>query len=94
LKLAGRTNTDLIIELETAVATLKERANSIDLIVVDFKDQRDRLIRLEVKLEQLEKQRGEEHGKNWAVKLAILSALIGSGVTILTQIVSRYLVAK
>jgi hypothetical protein len=94
LKLAGRTNTDLIIELEKTVATLKERVNAIDSTLADFKDQRDRLIKLEVKLEQLEKQRSEEHGKSWAVKLAILSALIGSGVTLLTQLLSRYLVAK
>jgi hypothetical protein len=49
---------------------------------------------LEVKLEQLEKQRTDEHGRNWAIKLAILSALIGSAFTLLTQLLSKYLPVK
>jgi hypothetical protein len=94
LKVPGRTNSDIIIELEKAVAVVKERVNTIDSMLAEFKDQRDRLIKLEVKLEQLDKQRSEEHGKSWAIKLAIVSALIGSGVTILTQLLSRYLLVK
>jgi hypothetical protein len=99
--LPAKTNTDLIGELREAVAILSFRADTTDVklgqarrLLEDIKEQRDRLIKLEVKLEQMEKQRTEEHGKSWAIKLAIVSALIGSGVTILTQIVSRYLPIK
>jgi chromosome segregation ATPase len=52
---------------------------------------RDRLKELEVKLDHHGKQRTEEQSRNWAIKLAILSALIGSGFTILTPLLSRYL---
>lgn len=90
-----------IIELEKAVAILDVRADATDAALEDtkklrdeIKDQRDRLIKLEAKLEHLEKQRSEEHGRRWAIKLAILSALIGSGFTILTQFLSRDLPVK
>jgi hypothetical protein len=101
LKLPGKTNTEHIADLREAVAILGFRADTTDAELEDverfreeLKDQRDRLIKLEVKLDQLEKQRSEEHGKSWAIKLAIVSALIGSGVTILTQLLSRYLPVK
>jgi len=55
---------------------------------------RDRLKELEVKREHLEKQRSEEHGKTWAIKLAVVSALIGSVFTVLTQLLSKYLPIK
>ncbi len=97
----GKTNTEHIGELREAVAILGFRANTIDASLEDverfreeLKDQRDRIIKLEVKVDQLEKQRIEEHGKTWAIKLAIVSASIGSGVTILTQLLSRYLPVK
>lgn len=97
----AKTNTELIGELREAVAILGFRADTTDAnldnlkrVEEELKDQRDRLIKLEVKLEQLEKQRGEEHGKSWAIKLALLSALIGSGFTLLTQVLSKYLPVK
>lgn len=83
------------------MAILGFRADTTDANLEDLKrvgeeikDQRDRLIKLEVKLEHLEKQRGEEHGKSWAIKLAFFSALIGSDSTLLTQFLSRYLPVK
>jgi predicted nuclease with TOPRIM domain len=101
LTLPGKTNTELISDLREIVAALKERANATDAALEDLKklrdevsEQGDRLTKLEVKLEHLEKQRGEEHGRAWAIKLAILSALIGSGFTILTQLLSRFLPIK
>lgn len=97
----GKTNTEHIGDLREAVAILGLRADTTDVELEDveqfreeLEDQRDRLIKLEVEMDQLEKQRTEEHGKTWAIELAIVSALIGSGVTILTQLLSRYLSAK
>jgi hypothetical protein len=95
LRLPPKSNS--IIELEKTVAILEFRADAADTALEDtkklrdeIKDQRDRLIKLEVKLEHMEKERSEEHGKSWAIKLAIISALIGSVSTIVTQIISRY----
>lgn len=90
-----------IIELEKTVAILEFRADATDTALEDtkklrdeIKDQRDRLIKLEAKLEHMEKERSEAHGRYWAIKLAIISALIGSIFTILTQLLSRYLPVK
>jgi hypothetical protein len=54
-----------IIELEKTVAILEFRADATDTALEDtkklrdeIKDQRDRLIKLEVKLEHMEKERG------------------------------------
>jgi hypothetical protein len=81
--LPGKTNTELIHELREAVAALGVRANAMEVAVADIKedikDQRERLIKSEVKLEHLEKQRGEEHGRAWAIKLAILSHRSAAG---------------
>jgi chaperonin cofactor prefoldin len=61
---------------------------------VDAASLRERIREIEVKLDHLEKQRSEEHSKTWAIKLAVISALIGIGFTILTQFLSRYLPVK
>jgi len=61
---------------------------------VDPASFRERLKELEVKIEHLEKQRSEQRGKNWAIALAVVSALIGSVFTILTQFLSKYLPLK
>lgn len=97
----AKTNTELIGELREAVAILGFRADTTQANIEDLrrvgeeiKDQRERLTKLEVKLEQLDKQRGEEHGRSWAIKLAFLSALIGSAFTLLTQLLSRYVPIK
>jgi hypothetical protein len=96
LRLPPKSNA--IIDLEKAVAILEVRADTANSALEDtkklrdeIKDMRDRLIKLEAKLEHLEKQRSEEHGRTWAIKLVVVSALIGSGFTILTQFLSRYL---
>jgi len=101
--LAGRTNTEKIDELIEAVAKLKGNVEALskfvdsiekDIDEMDVPSMRERLKGLEVKLEHLEKQRTEEHGRTWAIKLAIASAVIGSVFTILTQLLSIYLRVK
>jgi chromosome segregation ATPase len=82
-------------ELNAVVGRVQEISDKrLTLEQIDPASFRDRLKELEVKLEHLEKQRSEEHGKTWAIKLAVVSALIGSVFTVLTQLLSKYLPVK
>ncbi len=79
-------------EVDVRIRNVEKTSSGLE--PADLASLRERIKELEVKIGHLEKQRGEEHGRAWAIKLAVLSALMGSGFTILTQFLSRYLPLK
>lgn len=82
--MASKTNTDLIIELKEAVATLTVRADRaierLDLGVIQ-----ERLSRLETKLEHVVSHQSKSKDRSWSIIVLILSAIMGSLSTLAVQ---------
>ena len=86
--MAAKTNTDLIGELREAVAVLRERTNNLEVSLgeikklrEDDKDERDRLIKLEVKLDHLETKQKDRRAIVIAIVVAIVTTLLSSTIT-------------
>lgn len=86
----ARTNSEKIDEIIKEVATLNERLNHAreEIKRLDLVPIRDRLSRLEIRLEQLEGLQSRSRERSWSIILLILSAIVGSLSTLAVQWIS------
>jgi hypothetical protein len=81
--LPARTNTDRINALSEAIAVLTERLDNFaaDVAESNSLDQRERLVKLEVKLEHLESRQRDTRTIVIAIIVAIVTTLLSAAIT-------------
>ena len=82
-----RTNSDLIIEVREAIASLATRADKAEekLVRIDIESIRERIARVELLLSQLIEARQESRGRSSLLIVSITSAIVGAATTFLLQ---------
>ena len=85
------TNTDHIIELKAAVASLMTRVDKADERIDQLDSHRERVTKVELLLTQLVEDRKESRGRSSLLIVSITSAVLGAVVgAITTFLIQRY----